>query len=164
MERLTTRIAGVAAMAYEHEERHTAEEWIDMLQTCLAAYEDTGLTPEDIKQMLEDVSESYHKLMLLYDQEADRASTCRDALNTWGAEAQTLMVFEEMSELQKELCKHARGRDNQEEIAEEIADVRIMLIQMCILHDCVELADEIMIEKLVRLADRVKKARGEADD
>ena len=32
----------------------------------------------------------------------------REALNKWGAEAQTLMVFEEMSELQKELCKHAR--------------------------------------------------------
>ena len=35
----------------------------------------------------------------------------REALNKWGAEAQTLMVFEEMSELQKELCKHARGKD-----------------------------------------------------
>ena len=28
----------------------------------------------------------------------------REALNKWGAEAQTLMVFEEMSELQKEIC------------------------------------------------------------
>lgn len=37
-----------------------------------------------------------------------------EALNKWGAEAQTLMVFEEMSELQKELCKHARGKDNRE--------------------------------------------------
>ena len=53
-----------------------------------------------------------------------------EALNKWGAEAQTLMVFEEMSELQKELCKHARGKDNREAIAEEIADVQIMLEQM----------------------------------
>ena len=35
-----------------------------------------------------------------------------EALNKWGAEAKTLMVFEEMSELQKELCKRARGKDN----------------------------------------------------
>ena len=33
------------------------------------------------------------------------------ALDTYGAQAQTLMVMEEMSELQKELCKHARGKD-----------------------------------------------------
>ena len=59
-----------------------------------------------------------------------------EALNKWGAEAQTLMGFEEMSELQKELCKHARGKDNREAIAEEIADVQIMLEQMMILHDC----------------------------
>ena len=48
MDRLTTRISGVAAMASEHEEQHTIPEWIDMLHECLAAYEDTGLTPEDI--------------------------------------------------------------------------------------------------------------------
>ena len=36
----------------------------------------------------------------------------RRALKTYGAEAQTRMVFEEMAELQKELCKNARGADN----------------------------------------------------
>lgn len=49
------------------------------------------------------------------------------ALDTYGAEAQTLMLFEEMSELTKELCKHARGKDDRMCIAEKIADVRIML-------------------------------------
>ena len=34
------------------------------------------------------------------------------AIDSYGAQSQTLMVMEEMSELQKELCKHARGRDN----------------------------------------------------
>ena len=56
------------------------------------------------------------------------------ALKIYGAEAQTLMVMEEMSELTKELCKHARGADNTDAIAEEIADVYIMLNQMEILH------------------------------
>ena len=51
-------------------------------------------------------------------------NTCRKALETYGADAQTLMVFEEFSELQKELCKHARGKENRLEIAEEIAATR----------------------------------------
>lgn len=83
--------------------------------------------------------------------------TCMAALELWGPEAQTVMVFEEMSELQKELCKHARGKDNREAIAEEIADVRIMLEQMCILHNCDELAAEYEEKKLERLRERIEK-------
>lgn len=80
---------------------------------------------------------------------------CRAALDKWGAEAQTLMVFEEMSELQKELCKHARGKDNREEIAEEIADVEIMLEQMKILHDCRREVAKFKKMKLERLKGRI---------
>lgn len=75
----------------------------------------------------------------------------RKALETYGPDAQTLMVFEEMAELQKELCKHARGKDNRLAIAEEIADVWIMLNQMILLHDCAEDVKRIMKEKLERL-------------
>ena len=39
----------------------------------------------------------------------DEQKIYRAALAAWGADAQTLMVFEEMSEPQKELCKAARG-------------------------------------------------------
>ncbi len=52
MERLTMRIAGVAAMAREHEEMHTIPEWIDMLHNRLADYEDTGLTPEQVVDLM----------------------------------------------------------------------------------------------------------------
>lgn len=52
------------------------------------------------------------------------------ALETWGEEAQIAMVFEEMAELQKELCKALRGKKRTDAIAEEIADVEIMLEQM----------------------------------
>ena len=34
------------------------------------------------------------------------------ALQEWGETAQTIVAFEEMSELQKELCKNMRGADN----------------------------------------------------
>lgn len=77
------------------------------------------------------------------------------ALDKWGADAQTLMVFEEMAELQKELCKHARGADNQAHIAEEIADVQIMLEQMMVLHDCKELVLDFRHGKIFRLERRL---------
>lgn len=130
----------------------------------LKDYEDTGLMPEEIQKMIADATLEHHRLMAINDREAECALICSFALAIWGAEAQTLMVFEEMSELQKELCKHARGRDNREEIAEEIADVRIMLQQMCILHDCEDLADEIMLEKLARLRERAIEAGGVSNE
>lgn len=80
------------------------------------------------------------------------------ALNQWGPEAQTLMAFEEMSELQKELCKSARGKQNKAEIAEEIADVIIMLHQMSILHDCEGEVEEAKARKLERLEERLRAA------
>lgn len=76
----------------------------------------------------------------------------RAALDHWGREAQIRMVFEEMSELQKELCKRLRGKDNLEAIAEELADVRIMLEQMEQLFDCEHLCDVYRGQKLLRLA------------
>ena len=78
------------------------------------------------------------------------------ALSTYGAEAQTLMVMEEMAELQKELCKHARGTDNRAGIAEEIADVLIMLDQMMVLHDCASLVTGYKQYKLYRLKERLQ--------
>ena len=53
------------------------------------------------------------------------------ALDTWGEEAQMLMVVEEMSELMKEILKNVnRGKDNVDQIVEETADVEIMLEQL----------------------------------
>ena len=66
------------------------------------------------------------------------------------------MVFEEMSELQKELCKFKRGKSNISNIAEEIADVKIMLEQMALafdIEDKVELQKDL---KIKRLEERIK--------
>ena len=53
------------------------------------------------------------------------------ALETWGEEAQMLMVVEEMSELMKEILKNInRKKNNVAEIIEETADVEIMLEQL----------------------------------
>lgn len=78
------------------------------------------------------------------------------ALDTYGAEAQTRMVMEEMAELQKELCKNSRGADNLASIAEEIVDVEIMLEQMMVLYDCESLVAGYKKYKLDRLEERLK--------
>lgn len=77
------------------------------------------------------------------------------ALHKWGGDNQTLKMFEEMSELQKELCKNAIGKKNKDEIAEEIADVFIMLNQMMMLHKCDKEVEEWKGKKLERLENRV---------
>lgn len=84
----------------------------------------------------------------------------RLALSTYGAQAQTMMVMEEMAELQKELCKHARGKENRAQIAEEIADVQIMLEQMELLHDCAGLVAGFKAQKLDRLEKRLRGVDG----
>lgn len=65
-----------------------------------------------------------------------RYAVYRAALDTYGAQAQTIIAMEEMAELTKELSKNLRGANNTAQIAEEIADVRIMLDQMALLHGC----------------------------
>ena len=81
-----------------------------------------------------------------------------EALNKMGVlKLKHLWIFEEMSELQKELCKRARGKDNREAIAEEIADVQIMLEQMMILHDCEDLVEVQKFKKTHRLNVRLEQ-------
>lgn len=107
--------------------------------------EDAGMFPQQIQA----AAEQLHRQKELYSA----------AIETWGAEAQTTMVFEEMSELQKELCKDARGKENRDAIAEEIADVEIMLGQMKVLHDCREEVKRQKALKLERLAERITEAQ-----
>lgn len=77
------------------------------------------------------------------------------ALEHYGSDAQQKMLLEEMSELQKEICKAWRGKDNLEHIAEEMADVRIMLDQMTLLYQNGGLQQKYRMEKVERLAGRL---------
>ena len=45
-------------------------------------------------------------------------------------EKQIIVAIEELSELQKELCKYLRDKYNEENLIEEIADVEIVLEQI----------------------------------
>lgn len=59
-----------------------------------------------------------------------------DSLSINGADRQIRKLFEEMAELQEAILKHMDDRDTVDHVAEEIADVYIMLQQMIILHGC----------------------------
>ena len=75
-----------------------------------------------------------------------------DAIEFFGDESQKIMVVEEMSELTKELCKELRGRGDIEHLADELADVEIMLSQIKIIYDIHKTVDEHKDFKLNRLA------------
>lgn len=80
------------------------------------------------------------------------------ALSHYGPEEQIKMLYEEMAELQLAVCKHGRGADNIDNIAEEIADVGIMLDQMRLLFDVAPLSEAKRGEKVARLAERMNNA------
>lgn len=70
MERLTQRLrSGEVLMASDYEEKYTEQGWIDVLQNRLAAYEDTGLTPEEVLPK-DKADEIALKLMRLADLES----------------------------------------------------------------------------------------------
>jgi NTP pyrophosphatase (non-canonical NTP hydrolase) len=78
-----------------------------------------------------------------------------EALAYYGSEAQIKMLYEEMAELQIAVCKNGRGADNLDNIAEEIADVGIMLDQMRLLFNVEARSRDIRVEKVARLAERM---------
>lgn len=86
-----------------------------------------------------------------------RDEILKNALSHYGGNMQMIVAIEEMSELIKELCKVFRGSENSAHIAEEIADVRIMLDQMEIFFDCNKQVEIIESEKLQRLVERMKR-------
>lgn len=93
----------------------------------------------------------------------DKGSVYRQALETYGEKSQITMVFEEMAELQKELCKHLRGKTNIENIADEIADVEIMFEQMKLHFDIGTSVENIKGYKIYRLMQRLTKANEEVN-
>lgn len=91
---------------------------------------------------------------------SEKQDIYKRAIETYGEGAQICIVFEEMAELQKELCKYLRGKEPKEQlirIAEEIADVEIMLEQMKILFDLHKAVDSHKEYKVLRLKQRLDK-------
>ena len=83
---------------------------------------------------------------------------CKSAVDTWGKHHQLTILMEEMAELTKELSKNIRGQDNDLGIAEEIADVEIMLEQLKIIFGLRTDVENVKQEKLIRLDRRTQEA------
>lgn len=77
-----------------------------------------------------------------------------NAIETFGVEAQMDMAIEECSELTNAICKLRRGRNTDEDVITEIADVAIMAEQLTIIfgRDKVEAEKR---RKLLRLEERI---------
>lgn len=80
----------------------------------------------------------------------------QEAIDRYGTESQLMMVLEEMSELQKEICKWFRGKRYPDAIADEVADVEIMLEQVKIIFDLHGEVNERIDRKIERLRYRLE--------
>lgn len=86
-----------------------------------------------------------------------------DAVATYGPLMQMVVAIEELSELQKELAKCIRNGDLERQtlamnpaLAEEMADVEIMLMQLYCMAGNRKTVYEIAESKLKRLANRIQ--------
>ena len=67
---------------------------------------------------------------------------------------QVIVAIEELSELQKELCKYLRGKTNIDNVIEEMADVYIMFQQMQLFF---KIDNERLIEEVNKKVKRTKE-------
>lgn len=88
----------------------------------------------------------------------ERAKVYADALSTFGTSTQLVVALEELSEVQKEICKVLRGEGSILHLAEEVADATIMLEQIRQIWDINAEVCKAMDAKVARLRQRVEDA------
>lgn len=89
-------------------------------------------------------------------EKTERIDLFKTAINTWGVEAQTKMLFEEIGELLSALGKFDRNRVSSDDVITEIADVSIMVEQMATLFGYEDFEKE-KERKLQRLKEKLGK-------
>ena len=81
----------------------------------------------------------------------------QEIIDYYGDKSQKTMLFEEMAELQKEVCKDLRGKGDVRHIIEELADVNIMLQQMQLIYGITdEQIEQVVQDKIERTLDRIE--------
>lgn len=93
----------------------------------------------------------------------ERVKVYDEAITTFGANMQLVVALEEMSEVQKEICKILRGNGSVLHLAEEIADATIMLEQIRQIFGVNEEVCQAMDRKVIRLRQRVENAKVDRD-
>jgi NTP pyrophosphatase (non-canonical NTP hydrolase) len=86
----------------------------------------------------------------------DEAKILQAVFNATGERHQVDLAIEEMGELIVALNHLRRGRCGVDKVAEEIADVKLMLKQLESILDCKEMVYDIKVDKLCRLEDRIQ--------
>lgn len=81
--------------------------------------------------------------------------TVDDVVIHYGTESQIDKSIEEMSELTKALLKHRRQEGSYAQVAEEIADVAIMMQQLVTLYNAHGDISDRAVQKLKRLKERM---------
>lgn len=89
----------------------------------------------------------------------EKEKILKEAIKTYGADAQLTVAVEELSELIKEICKLKRGEINYINIAEEMADCYIMLYQMRLIFENDAAVSEFISAKLRRLERRLRECQ-----
>ena len=98
--------------------------------------------------------------------------TYKKAIETFGEDSQIDMAIEEMSELTKALLKYRRAVKSgnnvvlrkivaKNDVSEEMADVYIMLEQLCLIFNNRKDVEAIIVEKTDRLAERIEERHDE---
>ena len=87
----------------------------------------------------------------------EQVKILHDAVVTYGKTAQVDKAIEEMSELTKALLKERHNAGSVEHIAEEMADVFIMIAQLILVYNNDEAFDEQVDHKIKRLQRRLKQ-------
>jgi hypothetical protein len=80
------------------------------------------------------------------------------AVKLWGKDKQTVQIIEELAELQKELAKQICERGDRKHLAEETADVELMLEQLKVIFGNEEEIKEAKKEKVKKLTGYVEEA------
>lgn len=75
-------------------------------------------------------------------------------IKKFGEEKQIVVAIEELSELQKALCKYLRNKELTYNLLEEIADVTIMLEQLKIIFD---IDDKQVVEEIYKKELRIEE-------
>lgn len=98
-----------------------------------------------------------------------RPEVLQQAIDTYGTLAQEEVAVEEMAELTKAIIKRHRAKDKgsydktMDNIAEEMADVIIMLTQLLMIYENRREVQQAVDEKVQRLAERLDAARSEME-
>ena len=84
-----------------------------------------------------------------------RKQVLQEAINKYGNDNQKRMAIEECAELINALCKEKRGRNTDDDVITEIADVTIMCQQLTLIY-----GEEKVREEINRKVRRLKQRMG----